>query len=101
MKVKCVWEHNGDDSILYASNFIGAFTRGKSKCEAIGKMSSEISAYLKWKGALTWDVPEPEIIQEKVSTLTISDADSDVLFDEEKKPLSMAEYEELKSLQYC
>ena len=55
MKVKCVWEHNGDDSILYASNFIGAFTRGKSKCEAIGKMSSEISAYLKWKGALTWD----------------------------------------------
>ena len=98
MKVKCVWEHNGDDSILYASNFIGAFTRGKSKCEAIGKMSSEISAYLKWKGALTWDVPEPEIIQEKVSTLTISDADSDVLFDEEKKPLSMAEYEELKSL---
>ena len=61
-------------------------------------MSSEISAYLKWKGALTWDVPEPEIIQEKVSTLTISDADSDVLFDEEKKPLSMAEYEELKSL---
>ena len=25
MKVKCVWEHNGDDSILYASNFIGAF----------------------------------------------------------------------------
>lgn len=71
MKVKCVWEHNGDDSILYASNFIGAFTRGKSKCEAIGKMSSEISAYLKWKGALTWDVPEPEIIQEKVSTLTI------------------------------
>lgn len=98
MKVKCVWEHNGDDSILYASNFIGAFARGKSKCEAIGKMSSEISAYLKWKGALTWDVPEPEIIQEKVSTLTISDADSDVLFDEEKKPLSMAEYEELKSL---
>ena len=53
MKVKCVWEHNGDDSILYASNFIGAFTRGKSKCEAIGKMSSEISAYLKWTGALT------------------------------------------------
>ena len=33
-----------------------------------------------------------------MSTLTISDADSDVLFDEEKKPLSMAEYEELKSL---
>lgn len=98
MKVRCVWEHNGDDSILYASNFIGAFTRGKSKCEAMRKMPSEIIAYLKWKDDLTCDTPELEIIQEKVSTLTISDADSDVLFDEEKKPLSMAEYEELKAL---
>lgn len=69
MKVKCVWEHNGDDSILYASNFIGAFTRGKSKCEAIGKMSSEISAYLKWKGALTWDVPELRSFKKKCQHL--------------------------------
>ena len=45
MEVQCVWEHNGDDSILYSSNFIGAFTRGKSKCEAIQKMPSEITAY--------------------------------------------------------
>lgn len=98
MKVQCVWEHNGDDSILYSSNFVGAFTRGKSRCEAIRKMPSEIAAYLKWKGGIAWDAPELEIVQEKASTLAISDADSDVLFDEEKKPFSMAEYEELKSL---
>ena len=84
MKVKCVWEHNGDDSILYASNFMVHLQEVNLSVKPIGKMSSEISAYLKWKGALTWDVPEPEIIQEKVSTLTISDADSDVLLTRRK-----------------
>ncbi len=42
MKIKCVWEHNGDDSILYAENFIGAFTRGSSRDAAAQKMPSEI-----------------------------------------------------------
>lgn len=30
MKIKCVWEHNGNDSLLYSNNFIGAFTRGET-----------------------------------------------------------------------
>lgn len=98
MKVNCVWEHNGDDTILYSSNFVGAFTRGKSRSEAIQKMPSEIMSYLKWKGDLISDILESEIIQEKASELTISDADSAVLFDEEKKPLRLAEYEALKAL---
>lgn len=98
MKIWCVWEHNGDDSILYSTNFIGAFTRGKSRREAIQKMPSEIKSYIKWKGDLTSDSLEPEIIQEKASELTISDADSDVLFDEEKESLSLEEYKELKLL---
>ena len=55
MKVNCVWEHNGDDTILYSSNFVGAFTRGKSRSEAIQKMPSEIMSYLKWKGDLISD----------------------------------------------
>lgn len=41
---------------------------------------------------------EVEIVQEKQSELNICDADSDVLFDEEKKSLTASEYEELKSL---
>lgn len=98
MKIRCVWEHNGNDSILYANSFIGAFTRGASKDLAIRKMPSEIKSYLMWKGDLVTDSFEPEIVQEKCSELTISDADSDVLFDEERKELSVSEYEELKSL---
>lgn len=51
MKIHCVWEHNGDDSLLYADNFIGAFTRGKSREIALSKMEDEITAYLKsWLG---------------------------------------------------
>lgn len=98
MKIRCVWEHNGNDSILYADSFIGAFTRGTSKDLAIQKMPSEIKSYLMWKGDLVTDSFEPEIVQEKCSELTISDADSDVLFDEERKELSISEYEELKAL---
>ena len=98
MKIQCVWEHNGDDSILYSANFVGAFTRGKSKGEAIQKMPSEIRSYLMWKGDAPPDALEPEIVQEKASALTVSDADSDVLFNDEKAPLTAAEYEALKSL---
>lgn len=98
MKIRCVWEHNGNDSILYADSFIGAFTRGTSKDLAIQKMPSEIKSYLIWKGDLVPDSFEPEIVQEKRSDLTISDADSDVLFDEERKELSATEYEDLKAL---
>ena len=38
------------------------------------------------------------IIEEKVSELTICDADSDVLFESEKAPLTAEEYVELKTL---
>lgn len=98
MKIRCVWEHNGNDSILYAENFVGAFTRGASKDESMQKMPSEIKSYLMWKGSLTADLFEPEIVQEKESDLTISDADTDVIFDDERKELSASEYSDLKFL---
>ena len=28
MKIRCMWEHSGGDSLLYAEQFPGAFTRG-------------------------------------------------------------------------
>ena len=98
MKIRCVWEHNGNDSILYSDNFTGAYTRGKTRDEAVKKMPSEIASYLKWTGGPFSGPPEPEIVQEKASGLTVSDADSDVIFDKERETLSMAEYEELKTL---
>ena len=98
MKIRCVWEHNGDDSIIYSDNFIGAFARGSTKDIALGKMADEVRAYLRWRDGSEPESLETEIIQEKISELNISDADSDVLFEAEKGALDLAEYEELKAL---
>ncbi len=98
MKINCVWEHNGNDSILYADNYVGAFTRGASKEEAILKMSEEIRRYRLWLGETPPENYDVEIVQEKVSDLQIRDADSDVLFTTEEKPLTAEEYNYFKSL---
>ncbi|MBQ7077287.1 MAG: hypothetical protein IJM91_04055 [Lachnospiraceae bacterium] len=98
MRINCVWEHNGDDSILYADNFVGAFTRGASKEEAIAKMPEEIRRFQLWCEEKALDNCDIVIVQEKESELQIKDADSDVLFASEKEPLSIEEYQYLKAL---
>ena len=98
MKVYCVWEHNGNDTLLYAVDYIGAYTRGESLEIAKAKMPGEIVSYLKWLGDDTSDNIEVVITQEKDSELAIKDADSDVLFESEKSPLTADEYEKLKAL---
>lgn len=98
MKIRCAWEHNGNDTLLYAVNFPGAYTRGEDLNTAINKMGTEIRAYLAWKGErmpAEWGV---EIIQDEPSDLEIRDADSDVLFESEKAPLTAEEYRKLKAL---
>lgn len=96
--MKCVWEHNGNDTLLYSVDHIGAYTRGSSLEAAMSKMGAEIASYSLWKGEEYGSETDIEIIQEKESDLQIADADSDVLFDTERAPLSREEYEELKSL---
>ena len=98
MTVNCIWEHNGNDTLLYATDYIGAYTRGESLEIAKAKMPQEIVAYLKWLGGDTSDNIEVVIVEEKDSDLAIKDADSDVLFESEKAPLTSDEYEKLKAL---
>lgn len=98
MKIECVWEHNGNDTLLYAVNLPGAYTRGASKEIAMEKMVAEARSYLQWKGqSIPRDITV-EIVQNAACNLQICDADSDVLFAAEKAPLTMAEYLELKTL---
>ena len=96
--VKCVWEHNGNDTLLYATNLPGAYARSASKEHAIEKMVSEVHSYLRWKGDLVPKNITVEIVQDAACDLQVCDADSDVIFDAEKKPLTMDEYTELKGL---
>ena len=96
--MRCVWEHNGSDTLLYSVDYVGAYTRGNSLEAAISKMEAEITAYSSWSGQDCVHQAEIEIIQEKNSDLRIADADSDVLFDSERAPLLREEYEVLKAL---
>lgn len=98
MKIRCVWEHNGEDTLLYAENYVGAFTRGETVDIALQKMTGEVQAYLAWLGEIAAEELEPVVVWEKNSELEIKDADSDVLFETEEKPLTMEEYVELRDL---
>lgn len=98
MEIKCVWEHNGEDSLLYAADLPGAYARGRSQEETLQKMLLEIPAFLRWEGKTVPNTILPVITQEKESTLQIADADSDVLFECERLPLTAEEYRELKAL---
>lgn len=98
MRIFCVWEHNGADTLLYSVNLPGAYARGADLAEASGKMVAEVLSYLAWKGeALPQDVTV-EVIQDAACELNVRDADSDVLFDKETAPLTAEEYAELKAL---
>lgn len=95
--MRCVWEHNGDDTLLHSVDYPGAYARGESLEIAKAKMAAEIAAYVLWSGQTCGQATDIEIVQEKNSELQIADADSDVLFDAEEAPLSREEYEQLKA----
>ena len=73
MEIRCIWEHNGADSLLYAENFIGAFTRGESLEVAENKLYAEIKSYMNWVGKSESSSEDigVSIVQEKVSDLEI------------------------------
>ena len=96
--INCVWEHSGKDTLLYAVDYIDAHTRSERLEIAKAKMPQEIVSYCKWLGVDATDEMEIVIVGEKSSELTIRDADSDVLFESERSPLTAEEYEKLKTL---
>ncbi len=98
MSIRCIWEHNGGDSLLYAADYPGVCARGPSLDVARGKMAGEVRAYLRWRGGGGLDAGEVEIVQEQASSLDIRDADSDVLFAQEAVPLTWEDYARLKAL---
>ncbi len=98
MKLRCAWEHNGNDTLLYCIDAVGAYTRGENLDIASGKMKDEINSYFDWLCKPHVGDMEIEIVQQKKSHLCISDADSDIIFDEETKPLAEDEYRILKEL---
>ena len=97
MKIRYVWEHNGNDTLLFAADFPGAYARGASRDEALAKLPDELRAFLRWTNTPVPAFDAPELVQEQESALQILDADSDVLFASEREPLTEAEYAALKA----
>ncbi|MFR5865542.1 MAG: hypothetical protein ACLUFV_10580 [Acutalibacteraceae bacterium] len=97
MKIRYVWEHNGNDTLLFAADFPGAYARGASRDEALAKLPDELRAFLRWTNTPVPAFDGAELVQEQESALQISDADSDVLFASEREPLTEAEYAALKA----
>lgn len=98
MTIHCTWEHNGSDTLLYAAEPVGAYARGENLDAALKKMPGEVSSYYKWRGQVMPCDIKIAVTCEKASTLTIRDADSDVLLPSETLPLTVEEYETLKAL---
>lgn len=99
MEIYAVDEFNSEGHLIYSSNFIGAFVRGKTKVEALGKFPKEIMQYCRWLGQKTDEGDfTVSVVQEKQSDLKICDADSDVIFDSELPPLTMEGYQKLYAL---
>lgn len=95
-----VEEFNDDGYLIYSESFPGAYVRGRTCDEALAKFQNEIEKYCRW---VQIDIPEDNqvetiIVQKKESNLKICDADSDVIFDVERKPLTSEEYEKLRHL---
>ncbi|MBR6657120.1 MAG: hypothetical protein IKL18_03010 [Oscillospiraceae bacterium] len=101
MLIKAVCEYNEEGCLVYAENFPGAFVRGRNYQNAIAKFPKEIETWLDWANgeSKSGEVFEIELVQEKKNDeLRICDADSDVIFDSEKEPLTREEYNRLKIL---
>lgn len=101
MIIKAVCEYNEGGCLVYAENFPGAFVRGRNYENAIAKFPKEIESWLDWVNG-GFEAEEPfkvELVQEKKNDdLRICDADSDVIFDSEREPLTKEEYQKLKIL---
>ena len=100
MIVRTVCEYNDDGALVYLENFPGAYVRGRNYKNAAAKIQKEVESWLDWEKGTAPDSPlEIELVQEKKNDeLRICDADSDVIFDSEREPLTIEEYNRLKVL---
>ena len=96
--IRCVWEHRGEDTLLWAEDFPGAFARGADLAEAVEKLPRDLSDWSDWTGAALEECSGVVIVSEVISGLDIRDADSDVLMDAEKAPMEWDEYERLRDM---
>lgn len=98
LMIRCVWEHRGEDTLLWAVDYPGAFARGETLVQAMEKLPRDLVAWAAWTGGTEQEFCDVQIIADVPSSLEVRDADSDVLLEAEKAPLSREEYEQLRQM---
>ncbi len=98
MNISIIKEYNENGFLLHVAEFPGAYTRGKVFPEAVAKIPTEVRRYELWCGLEPDTTFCMKFVEEKKSALNVSDADSNVLFESEREPLTREEYDALKAL---
>ena len=98
MNISIIKEYNENGYLLHVAELPGAYARGKVFPEAMSKIPTEIRRYEQWCGLEPDNTFFMKIVEEKESSLNVADADSDVLFESEREPLTREEYDALKTL---
>lgn len=96
--MRAALEYSDRGCLLWSLDCPGAFARGASREEAAAKLPADVEAFCRWAG---WAVPDGavEVTEEKYQPeMQVEDADSDILFSSEKRPLTEEEYARLKEL---
>lgn len=99
MIIRAIIEYNEEGYMIFAENFPGAFSRGKTREEALGKLPGEVRQFLLWStGTKCAEDCSVEIVQEEKSDACVSDADTTIIFESERQPLTPDAYQATKSL---
>ena len=96
--MRAALEYNDKGCLLWSLDCPGAFSRGRTREEAAAKLPADVESFCRWAG---WDAPQGavEITEERYQPeMKVEDADSDLLFESERQPLTQEEYEVLRAL---
>jgi hypothetical protein len=87
-RISVALETNGRGFIGFIVQLQGAYVRGKTEEEALSKVDSEVKSYAKWLGVDPHPHYDIHVSQRHTCTLSVEDADSEILIDEDKSPVS-------------
>lgn len=96
--MKAALEYSDKGCLLWSLDCPGAFARGSTREEVCAKLSYDMETWCRWSGQpLTHG--DVLVMEEKYQPdMKVEDADSDMLFESERRPLSQEEYEILREL---
>ena len=94
-RISVAFETNGKGFIGFIVQLPGAYVRGKTEEEALSKVGSEVQSYAKWLGAGPPVRYEVLVSQRHPYALTVEDADSEILLEEDKSPMNDRKFMEL------